>query len=249
MPVEEVKRRWNESAASYAARYGKDEDINKTVLLTPALLEMLGDMNGKRVLDAGCGEGYLSRLIARRGASVTAMDYSENLLQIARERTPGDLDITYIHGNFQNMAAVQNGSFEIVVSVAVIQDIPDHQAAISEAYRVLAPEGLFLMALLHPCFSADGGWIRNERGEKLYWKIDNYFYEQASEQHFFQTTEGNNPLYFHRTLTNYFRTVVEAGFMVEDILEPVPSEAALEKHPEFKDDFRMCHYLIFQLRK
>lgn len=59
----------------------------------------------------------------------------------------------------------------------------------------------------------------------------------------------NNPVGFHRTLTSYFRTIIGTGFMVEDLMEPYPSQEAIGKHPDFIDDLRMSHFLVFKLRK
>ena len=59
---------------------GRDE----TDPITSALLDELGSVQGMRVLDAGCGEGHLARILAARGANVTAIDVSPRLIDIAR---------------------------------------------------------------------------------------------------------------------------------------------------------------------
>ena len=104
------------------------------------------------------------------------------------------------------------------------------------------------LAVTHPCFSSDGGWVKDSKGKKLYWKIDNYFYERGFEIPLTPHPD-NNPIDFHRTLTSYFRTIVGTGFMIEDMMEPHPSQEAIGKHPDFIDDLRMSHFLVFRLRK
>ena len=244
--AQDVRERWNENAENYAAKCAIHGDENKAVLLTPTILELLGGIRGKTVLDAGCGEGYLCRLMAQRGASVIGLDYAENLLDIARQRTPAGLAVDYKHGNFEDLGLIPDASCDIVVSAAALQDVPDYQSAIRAVYRVLNTGGFFLLAILHPCFSADGGWVRDEDGNKLYWKIDHYFREGPSE---LQLGLPRSTVYFHRTLTGYVRTVIAAGFTVEDLIEPVPSAEALKAHPEYENDFRMCHWLVLKLRK
>jgi ubiquinone/menaquinone biosynthesis C-methylase UbiE len=246
--ADEAIKRWDLSAEQYADNCSKYGDINKEVLLTPLILQMLGEVVNTTILDAGCGEGFLSRLMAERGASVTAVDYSRKLLEIAKERTGGDLRIDYLHANLEHLDMLNDDTFDSVVSCVVIQDVPDDQAAIKEIYRVLRPGGTCILAISHPCFSSDGGWVRDSTGKKLYWKIDNYFYERGFEIPLFPDSD-TNPIGFHRTLTSYYRTMVGAGFMVEDLMEPFPSQAAIEKHPKFIDDLRMCHFLVFKLRK
>jgi ubiquinone/menaquinone biosynthesis C-methylase UbiE len=246
--AEDIIKRWDLSAeiiAAYCTRYG---DINKEVVLTPVILEMLGRVTDKNILDAGCGEGFLSRLMAERGASVTAVDYSAKLLEIAKERTADHLQIEYLHASLEHLDMLNDDTFDIVASCVVIQDVPDYQAAIKEMYRVLQPGGTCILAITHPCVSSDGGWVKDSKGKKQYWKVDNYFYERAFEIPLIPNSD-NNPIGFHRTLTSYYRKIIGAGFMIEDMMEPYPSKKAIEKHPHFIDDLRMTHFLVFRLIK
>ena len=144
---EQVIKRWDLAAEHYIALYSKYGDINRKVLLTPAILKMLGRIAGKNVLDAGCGEGFLGRLMAERGAFITAVDYSEKMLEIARERTEDDLGIDYLHANLEHLDMLNDDAFDIVVSCIVIQRVPDYQAAIKEMYRVLRPEGRVVVSV------------------------------------------------------------------------------------------------------
>ena len=52
-------------------------DIHRVVLLNPTIFSLLGEVDGNHLLDAGCGEGYLSRLLVKKGARVTAVDFSQ----------------------------------------------------------------------------------------------------------------------------------------------------------------------------
>ena len=246
--AEEVAKRWDENAEIYAQHIQRYGDINKEILVTPHLLEMLGELSGKRVLDAGCGEGFLSRLMAERGASVLAVDYSEKMLAIARERSQAELEIDYRQANLEKMAGFSAKEFDLAVSSLVIQDLPDYKAAIGEIYRLLQPGGRFIMAIAHPCFSSDGAWERDAEEKKLFWRVDNYFRERPIEQSWPAGAKSKS-IYFHRTLTSYYRALLDAGFAVEDMLEPAPTAEAIEKHPHFADDMRMTHFLIFNLRK
>ncbi len=74
-----------------------------------------------------------------------------------------------------------DGAFDIVVSCSVLQDVLDYQGAIGEMYRLLRPGGTCILAITHPCFSSDGGWVKDAQGQKRYWKIDNYFHERGFE--------------------------------------------------------------------
>ena len=248
MDAEEAIAGWNENAQRWADATGEYGDHNKENVLTPVLLELMGDVRGKRVLDAGCGEGYLSRLMARHGAEVVAVDFSRDLLEIAKARTSEEGDITYIHANVEALSGVEDRTFDLVVSSMVLQDVPDHLSALREMRRVLKDDGTLVLAIAHPCFSSDGFWHRSESGEKLFWRTDNYFYETARPQQPMPDAQGKIN-YFHRTLTTYFRSFKDASFFVENLVEPRPSEDVIRRSPGFKNDLRMSHFIVFQLCK
>jgi len=247
---EESVRRWDAFAPQYVEKFTDEGDLHREVLLNPALFELLGDVRGRRVLDDGCGEGYLSRLLARRGAMVTAIDYAESMLRIARERTPADLGVEFRHANAERLGFLPDAGFDVVVSNMVLIDLADYEAAIREAHRLLVPGGLYVLAISHPCFStpAAGRWMRDEQGERLYWMVDRYFDEGPYEQRIMPRYDAVL-LQFHRTLTSYVRASLRAGFILEDLVEPKPSPEMIEKHPEFVHDLRMSHFIVFKLRK
>lgn len=247
--TKEAIKRWNTHAEELAAGYTSQGDRSREVLLNPVLLELLGSVKNKRILDAGCGEGYLSRILAGKGAEVVGVDYSQNLLEIARKRTSKESTIEYIYGNCEDLCFLKSETFDSIVSNMVLQDLSDYESAIKEMYRLLINKGSFIFSILHPCFSTpESRWVKDENGEKLYWKVDHYFDEGPYEQPWPLGAE-EGVLLFHRTLTSYFKTIKKAGFFLEDLIEPEPSEKMIQKHPEFKDDLRMCHFLVFKLRK
>lgn len=248
MDAEEAITGWNENARRYANAAGKHGDYNKENVLNPALFELLGDVSGKRALDAGCGEGYLSRLLEERGAEVVAVDFSQAMVDIAKSRTPSDSTITFLHGNIESLRGMEDASFDLVVSSMVLQDVPDHGAALRELRRVLRNDGDLLLAISHPCFSSDGSWYRSESGERLFWRTDNYFYETARPQQPMPGVQGTVN-YFHRALTTYFRSFKDAGLVVDDLVEPRPSEDVIHRIPGFKNDLRMSHFIVFRLSK
>ena len=200
------------------------------------------------MLDAGCGEGWLSRLLTESGAIVTAVDFSTRMLEIAKERTPEDLQIDYQHANLEKLDQFPDNSLDIIVSILVLMDLPEYQSAIQELFRVLKPGGKSIFVISHPCFTSDGEWIRDDQGIKLHWKVDNYFKERAYKVDFYQDSE-TDIISFHRTITTYFKTIKDAGFEIEDLIEPYPSPESIQEYPRFIDDLRMCHFLIFVLSK
>jgi len=249
--ADDAINRWDKAALELTSHYTPQGDPHREVLLNPVLLELMGSVKGKRILDAGCGEGYLSRILVELGASIVAVDYSRKMMEIAKERTEDHLDIQYEHGNMEDLNFLKDSSFDIVVSNMVLGDLPGYELAVAEVNRILVSNGHFIFSIPHPCFTTPvSGWVKNEEGEKLYWKVDRYFEEGASELPYHPTfPQWAGILQFHRTLSSYFETVVKSGFVVEALIEPSPQKDKLDKYPEFKHDFRMCHFLVFKARK
>jgi len=245
----EAIRRCNMHAHALTENFTKEGDKHRIVLLNPVLLQLLGNVKSKKILDAGCGEGYLSRLLAKQGAFVTGIDFSEEMLAIAQERTNPALGIRYVHDNCEKMDCFDIELFDIIVSNMVLQDLSDHKAALRSMYRVLVDRGLLIFSIPHPCFSTPNcGWVRDNKGKKLYWKVDRYFEEGAFEQDCPPNT-GEGLLLFHRTLSTYLKDLSNVNFKLLDVVEPKPSEEMLSQYPEFVDDLRMSHFIVFKAIK
>lgn len=249
MTTDEAIKRWDLHAEAFTASYDEYGDINREVLLNPAIFSLFERLKGAAILDAGCGEGYLSRILAKRGASVTSVDYSKKMLEIAKRKTPSEFDIRFHHGNCEKLDFLSNCTFDMIVSNMVIQDLAEYEAALSEMYRLLKEGGYFIFSILHPCFvTPKSGWVRNSAGQKQYWKIDNYFYESVYEQTI-PTDAEEKIVFYHRTLTSYFKAIQKAGFIVEELVEPKPSKEMLTKYPQFEEDLNFSNFLVFKLRK
>jgi 2-polyprenyl-3-methyl-5-hydroxy-6-metoxy-1,4-benzoquinol methylase len=148
--------RWDRNAASWRRFFGAN-DPSRKYLLDPIILQIVGDVSGKRVLDAGCGEGYLSRKLAKLGAKVTGVEISPKKLSFAikeQEREP--LDITYRKASIASLPFLADRSFDIAITNNVIQDVEDYQAAFREFSRLLRPGGTYLHIASHPCFMTPG---------------------------------------------------------------------------------------------
>jgi hypothetical protein len=131
----------------------------------------------------------------------------------------------------------------------MLMDLADYEAALSSMHRALVDDGILLLSISHPCFTTpDCGWVRDDEGYKLYWKVDRYFVEGAYEQPvLFDAEEGL--ILFHRTLSTYLRTLLRMDFALLDVIEPEPAEEMLAQYPRFRDDIRMSHFIVLKLQK
>lgn len=236
--------RWDLCARELMGQYTDDGDAHRSVTLNPALFNLLGEVRGQTILDAGCGEGYLSRMLAHQGANVTGVDFSATMLEMAESRTSPELDVCYYHGNCESLPFLQAAKFDVVVSNMVIQDLPDYKSAIAEAYRLIKPGGAYIFSILHPCFVAPvGEWVK-EGGQKQYWKVDRYFDGGRFEQRSLYKT-----FFYHRTLSSYVTTILQNGFKLEALVEPSPNLDKLQQYPRLEDGLRIPDFLIFKARK
>jgi len=230
-----VGEAWDRFADTWHGRYSEFGDKNRQCLIDPAIFRILGRVNGKRVLDAGCGNGHLSRLLSKRGAEVVGIDLSRRFIEIAESLKEEDpLNIQYHVGSICNLSMLDDEGFDIVVCNIVLDDLRDLDRAVREIHRVLKVGGKLVFSILHPCFTTPPvhGWVRepidSQRKEDwLYWKVDRYFERSVGEWRYYDHT----PLYgFHRPLSDYMKLLINYGFKITDFEEPFPDEKTVEEH-------------------
>lgn len=188
--------------------FGDEGDLTHQYLLNPAIFALLGDVKGKSVLDAGCGQGYLCRLLAKRGAYVTGIEPSEAFYTYAQQREESErLGIRYLQADLSTWRSMPN-TFDVVIANMVFMDIPDYEPALKNCVAALSDEGSFIFSLLHPCFEEAGAAWK----EKGYVEVRDYFQERAIKQ-----TYG---YFIHRPLSFYLNSVIEAGCTLQKVIEP-----------------------------
>ncbi|WP_284749032.1 class I SAM-dependent methyltransferase [Amycolatopsis sp. RTGN1] len=114
------------------------------------LVRLAGVRPGERVLDVGCGSGYLAALAAEAGGSVLGVDASEPMIEFAG-RTRGSATCRFEVGTAQALPA-DDGEFDVVLTSLVLHHLPDadQPAALTEMHRVLRPAGRLLLADFRP---------------------------------------------------------------------------------------------------
>jgi len=238
---EQVARCWDESASSWTEQVRKGFDIYREHFNNPAFFQFLGSLRGKKVLDAGCGEGYNTRIMARMGAKVTAVDISARLIDMAqREERRDPLGIQYLVTSFTDLSTFEDGSFDTVVSTMALDASPNLGKAIGEFFRVLRSGGELIFSIQHPCFVTKGlGWLKDETAKDSKLTVSHYFDKrpQLEEWKFSYALPNTRPFVtpeFYRTLSRIFKTLISAGFVLKDVEEPRPSPEACKKFPKME---------------
>jgi len=114
-------------------------------------LRQLGDLGGRRVLDAGCGGGLVARELAAAGAEVVGVDRSRGSLGVARRAAGPIGSFAPAQGRLERLPFA-GGAFDAVVAADVLEHVPDLPAAVAELARVLAPGGSFVFDTVNRTF-------------------------------------------------------------------------------------------------
>ena len=183
---------------------------------TATLMNLVGDVAGKRILDLACGSGRVTRELARRGAAVIGLDISGELLEKARaaqEREP--LTVTYMHADAASAATLEGRAFDGVVCNYGLSDIDDLDGALTTVERVLCSGGSFVFSILHPCFP---GWHADAPSS---WSPGGGYYREGwwlADNPGFRGKVGSN----FRMLSTYLNALVSRGLAIEEVAEPQP---------------------------
>lgn len=196
---------WREQGAADGDAYG----------ILPHLLDLLGDIGGRRVLDAGCGDGYLARVLARRGASVTGIDLSPRLIELARSKDP-DGEIDYRVADLSQSLAGENGCFDVVASYLVLNDVRDYRGFTATLADVLRPGGRLALAMNNPYNAV----IRKS--------VADYFDSEAASPYRGLWEAGIRTYYYHRTLEDYLDAFIAAGLHLAKLAD-VPAMASVHE--------------------
>jgi len=247
---EDVARYWDDNARGWAVEVRQGHDVARELLNNPAFLAFIGDLAGRRVLDAGCGEGHNTRILARRGARMTGVDLSSKMIELAEEEERREpLGIRYVNTSYAELGMFAGASFDAVVSSMALMDGPHFDRAMAECFRVLRPGGTLSFSITHPCFSAPTAeWVRTGSGEPHYFAVDRYFDRVAWED--FITTRFRQPVIRrHRPLEDVIRPLLDRGFLLRDFREPSATAAQVQQSGRLGRLTRIPYFLFMQWLK
>jgi len=203
---------WDEYAEEYVAfnRQRYPEGAGVGGMLTQ-LLDLLGDMEGKAALDAGCGEGPLARALAERGARVTGIDLSPRLIAMAREQDPAG-NIDYRVGDLSEPQPDLEGAFDLIGSYLALNDVARYREFATTLAALLKPGGRLALAFNNPYSSV----VREHIGD--------YFDEETMGTYLGMWEQGIRTRYHHRTLGHYLDAFLDAGLRLAKLVD-VPDVA------------------------
>ena len=192
----------------FAAAYSADNEANLVngYYERPAMVNLAGDVDGRRILDAGCGSGPLAAELRARGATVTGFDSSAEMVKLARKRLGEDADLRV--ADLDRPLPFADGAFDDVVASLVLHYLRDWTGALAELRRVLKPGGRLVLSVNHPIVYK---WLNPE--------ADYFAVTEWSDTHSFNG-QAATLTYWHRPLHAMTDAFTGAGFRIAVISEP-----------------------------
>jgi SAM-dependent methyltransferase len=238
-----VAAAWDRNAALWTEEVRAGFDFYRELYTFPAFLYFMPPVAGQKVIDLGCGEGSNTRRFAQCGGIMTGVDLSPEMIRRAREKDAEEpLGVAYEIGSFSELSSFADEQFDCALSTMALMDGPDFPSAMRAAYRVLKPGGSLCFSVLHPCFITPAiQWLTDEEGAYLGLRVGHYFERTPFVEHWrfgrrphtarlLAYDEPFEVPRFPRTLSEYVNAVSEAGFRIQKIEEPRPSEELAREH-------------------
>jgi SAM-dependent methyltransferase len=195
------------------------------VMEEPALLGMVGDVTGARVIDLGCGDAALGRSLLEAGClSYTGIDGSRRMLEEARrtlEGTPGRVKL----GTIEDFSA-RPASVDLVLSRLAFHYVEDIEPVFKTCHDCLVPGGRLIFTVVHPVITSHDAAVPGQK--RTNWVVDDYFARGARARIWM----GGQTVWFHRTTEDYVSALQHAGFRLTGLSECAPTETLRSDDPD-----------------
>ncbi|NUU96479.1 hypothetical protein XO10_09470 [Marinitoga sp. 1135] len=209
-----IDRRLKNSYEKLANHYEKDVDTKSfnAYYERPAMTRLIGNVNGLKILDAGCGAGYYMELMINKGAKeVVGIDFSENMVAAAKRRIK-DNGKVFLH-NLNEDLPFEDSYFDLIISSLTLHYVKDLNKVFMELSRVLKKDGHIVISIHHPMMTY------------LYFQIENYFEEVLLEDRI----NGIPVFFYHRPLEMIINAFAKNNLFIERIIEPKPIKKFMEQ--------------------
>lgn len=214
------RRWWNQAAPAYLTEHGHDLGVADFLWCPEGLREseagLLGEVSGRSVLEVGCGSAPCARWLAGQGASVLGMDLSDGMLDRAvRDGQDTDIRVPLVQADVTALPFAA-ASFDLACSAfGGLPFVADAGTALGEVARVLRPGGRFVFSVTHPVH-----WVFPDDADPDHLQVTGSYFDRRPYVEF---DVADRPMYVehHRTMGDWIRCIRAAGFVLDDLVEPV----------------------------
>ncbi len=199
----------------------------------PAMLDVIGDVTGLRIIDAGCAAGYYSATLIAAAASVVALDASPEMIHIIEQKRLPNVDAR-VHDLAEPLSWIADATIDLIVSSLAMHYLASWNVTLREFHRVLVPGGRLVISTHHPAMT-----------DPL---VDDYFQVQLVHDVWTIGDVKRQVTFYHRPMSTIVNELIAAGFAVHDLIEP-----SLAPHADATGDERKLAtrpwFLILDARK
>jgi 2-polyprenyl-3-methyl-5-hydroxy-6-metoxy-1,4-benzoquinol methylase len=247
--IDEVRNAWDRTAKAWSTFIRSRLDEHREHLHGPALLEACGSVGGRRALDLGCGEGWCSRELVSRGASVAAVDVCGAMIaEACAHPLQPDQHVQYlvmdaVHVDRHDWPA----PFDLITACMSLHTMPDPAGALRAARRTLASDGRLVCSIPHPLTHMMGGrQCLHRQDGALHLRAGDYFRSAPYRVRWDVpgTSESWDTIRWSRSLGEYTGMLRSAGFVVQDLREPFASWTEVEEHARLRTAGELPSYLV-----
>lgn len=224
---EDAGELWETHSDWWQSEFTDGADPEYTEQILPLAQQLMRGYD--TVLDLGCGEGQIARLIASDRQTVVGVDPTRSQIAVAKERGGG------VEYGVAGASALphRDASFDAVLACLVFEHIDPLEPAVAEVARVLRPGGRFAFFLNHPLLQTPGsGWIDDHMVDPpdQYWRVGPYLVESSSVE---EVQKDVFIPFVHRPLSRYINTLAAHGLVIQEMHEPSPPEGFRDKSAFF----------------
>ncbi|WP_456271474.1 class I SAM-dependent DNA methyltransferase [Bacillus sp. AK031] len=227
---------------SFMNRRQRKESPNNA-MEKPALLELLGDVRNKKILDLGCGDGGFGSELLQMGINhYTGVDGSTNMIKYAQEESNSN-KATFILSNLEELQ-IEDNEYDLILSRMVLHYIEELEPLMHKVYTALKPGGKFIFSVMHPVITATFDHFSGKE-KRTHWIVDNYF-ETGKRV---EAWMDHSVVKYHRTIEGYISLVLAAGFKITNLKEAEPRKEFFLEEQEYQRRTKIPLFLILELEK
>ncbi|CAM3722238.1 class I SAM-dependent methyltransferase [Mesobacillus thioparans] len=227
---------------NYMKRRTRPESPNNSIE-KPILLELIGNVNGKKIFDLGCGDAEIGvELLGRDAEAYVGLEGSENMARVGVEHLKGTAG-QVLHSTMEEWRP-QAEEYDLVISRFALHYLEDLGSVFTKVHDSLMPGGRFVFSVQHPVLTASSKSAEGS-GRRTDWVVDDYFNQGERAEPWI----GEKVIKYHRTVEGYFKLLLETRFMVEDLREGTPKAENFSTREEYERRMRIPLVLMFACRK
>jgi SAM-dependent methyltransferase len=223
---DEVKDIWNANAEFWDGKMGEGNNFHKQ-LIEPIQLKLLNIVTGMKILDVACGNGQFARKMAGLGAHVTAVDFSEKFIALAKSKESKNISYGVLDATSDaDLDKLPSHNFDALVCTMALMDMSDIEVLARHAPGLLKKHGVFVFSILHPCFNSGKIMLMHEMDDlsgrlenRYYVRVRDYLVE-TSQLGIGMAGQPKSQYYFHRPVSALLGVFFKNGFVLDAFEEP-----------------------------